>query len=189
MSHPGRSRVRARRQRRASGRNLNTLHGWSDTLFVACLFFSPGVSAWAKGPEVRHEPQQPKSAEVVRITARFTNFSAPGDLVLQYQVIDPGKYIALGDREFEKSWAATKMDGSEQKGAKTAGASLFTAELPASIQKHRRLVRYRIVSARDNKIIAPGPDDAQPNFAYFVYDGVPAWKGAINPKSPDPKLR
>jgi len=28
-----------------------------------------------------------------------------------------------------------------------------------------------------------------PNFAYFVYDGVPEWKGAIDPDARDPKLR
>ena len=38
-------------------------------------------------------------------------------------------------------------------------------------------------------MIAPAEADAQPNFAYFVYDGVPAWKGAINPNAPDSNLR
>ena len=29
--------------------------------------------------------------------------------------------------------------------------------------------------------MVPYPDDPQPNFAYFVYDGVPAWYGAVRP--------
>src|SRR4030095_10349208 len=29
----------------------------------------------------------------------------------------------------------------------------------------------------------------EPNFAYFVYDGVPAWRGAINPAASDADLR
>ena len=33
---------------------------------------------------------------------------------------------------------------------------------------------------------APSEDDEQPNFAYFVYDGAPAWQGAIQPGSADP---
>lgn len=27
----------------------------------------------------------------------------------------------------------------------------------------------------------PYPDDEQPNFAYFCYNGVPAWSGAVQP--------
>src|SRR4030042_2254678 len=52
---------------------------------------------------------------------------------------------------------------------------------------YRRLVRYRI-SAWDNtglSITGPyereGENERVPNFAYFVYDGVPAWRGALRP--------
>jgi len=44
-------------------------------------------------------------------------------------------------------------------------------------------VRYKILVADrvGNNMIVPYPDDPQPNFAYFVYDGVPAWRGAVRP--------
>ena len=45
------------------------------------------------------------------------------------------------------------------------------------------MIRYRI-RAEDgagNDLLVPYPDDPQPNFAYFTYDGVPEWKGAIDP--------
>ena len=61
--------------------------------------------------------------------------------------------------------------------------------MPGSLQKHRRLIRYRIVAGDQHQVIAPDPSDAQPNFAYFVYDGVPDWKGAVDPDSLDPKVR
>jgi hypothetical protein len=32
----------------------------------------------------------------------------------------------------------------------------------------------------------PYPNDPQPNFAYFVYDGIPSWSAAIRPGSTDP---
>src|SRR5207249_1131581 len=31
----------------------------------------------------------------------------------------------------------------------------------------------------------PEPGDPEPNLAYFVYDGVPPWRGAIEPGSAD----
>ena len=58
-----------------------------------------------------------------------------------------------------------------------AGDGIYTALIPAAVQTHRRLVRYRI-TATDGlgaSVTAPYADDPQPNFAYFVYDGVPAW--------------
>jgi hypothetical protein len=51
-------------------------------------------------------------------------------------------------------------------------------------------VRYRLV-AQDSSgrpLSAPGFNDIPPNYAYFVYDGVPSWSGAIDPRSSDPKL-
>jgi len=54
---------------------------------------------------------------------------------------------------------------------------------PAAVQVHRRLIRYRL-SATDrdgNTVTVPYADDPSPNFAYFVYDGVPAWTGAVQP--------
>ena len=52
-------------------------------------------------------------------------------------------------------------------------------------------MRYRIAatnfSARSLEV--PYADDGSPNFAYFVYDGVPEWRAAIDPESNDPALK
>ncbi|MGY8648880.1 MAG: CotH kinase family protein, partial [Verrucomicrobiales bacterium] len=64
-----------------------------------------------------------------------------------------------------------------------AGDSIYTVVLPASLQEHRRMMRYRI-NFEDNagtSDTAPYADDKQPNFAYFVYDGVPGWSGSFAP--------
>ena len=51
------------------------------------------------------------------------------------------------------------------------------------LAKHRRLMRYRITATdgQAQSLRVPYADDPQPNFAYFVYDGVPAWRGASQP--------
>ncbi len=59
----------------------------------------------------------------------------------------------------------------------------YTAELPASLQQHRRLIRYRITSTDTlgASITGPYADDPQPNFAYYVYGDMPNWTGAVQP--------
>jgi len=65
---------------------------------------------------------------------------------------------------------------------------LYVGTLPASVQVNRRLVRYRLMATDgvEASVRVPYPDDPQPNFAYFVYDGVPEWTGAIRPGDPGP---
>jgi hypothetical protein len=155
------------------------------TTLVLCV--ATGVCS-AKDPQVRHEPQQPKSGEAVRITLELSGASAAGSCFLEYQIVDPGKYVALKDPEFQQNWTKIEMQDASPD-LQRAGHHVLTARMPPELQKHRRLVRYRIRSAADNRAIAPSPDDAQPNFAYFVYDGVPTWNGAVNPKSTDQGLR
>ena len=68
-----------------------------------------------------------------------------------------------------------------------AGDGVFSVVLPPAVQVHRRLVRYRVAATDSGGRTAQAPlaDDPEPNFAYFVYDGVPAWRGAIQPASAD----
>src|SRR6267142_4994588 len=82
---------------------------------------------------VRHSPQQPRSGQVVQITATL-----PAEIplaTLEYQVVDPGKYIELRDPAYKTNWVSIAMSRSKAD---------FVASLPAELQKHRRLVRYRI---------------------------------------------
>ena len=105
-------------------------------------------------------------------------------MVLEFQAVDPGHYIALADPAYRTAWVAVPMK-------ETGTAGEFSAVLPPEQQIHRRLIRYRVVatSADGARVQSPAADDSQPNHAYFVYDGIPAWKGAIDPRSLDPRRR
>lgn len=140
------------------------------------------------GPKVTHQPQQPATGQSVFITADFRNHPSAEALELEYQIVDPGRYIALADSAYEKQWRKLPMNDKGQSGDQVGDDHIWTAQVPAELQKHRRLMRYRIRSVGSRKLVAPGEDDPQKNFAYFVYDGVPPWKGAINPGASEAKL-
>ncbi|MDB6153333.1 MAG: hypothetical protein JWL90_1786, partial [Chthoniobacteraceae bacterium] len=140
-------------------------------LFLFLVLSRPADAA--PGIKVSHAPKQPKSGETVSVTIDMPAFI--GEPLLQFQVVEPGEYIALDDPAYS-NWSQIRL--------KTApGAqdrSVFKAELPAELQKNRRLIRYRLLSGKT--VIAPDEDDSAHNFAYFVYDGIPEWRAAINPK-------
>jgi hypothetical protein len=129
---------------------------------------------------VKHSPQSPNSGGKVLITLQAPDLDS---VQLEYQVVRPGNYVALKDPAYTRDWTALAMQ-------KSADAHpQFSAEIPASVQTHRTLVRYRI-RGRDSsgKAVAyPASGDSQPNYAYFVYDAIPAWKAALDPSSWDPR--
>ena len=137
--------------------------------------------------DVKHAPEQPHWGDTVRISVRVSDPEGIGKLILEYQLVDPGNYVELRDPGYRLNWVPLPMvDTGKTVGNK--GAREFAVELPGSLQEHRRLVRYRI-RAEDSKgaqLVAPYPDDPSPNFAYFVYDGVPPWRGAVHPNSSNP---
>ncbi len=133
--------------------------------------------------QVQHFPKQPKSAEVVTITAKVTDPEGVASVTLQYQTVNPGAYFARFDAEYSENWTTAAMHDDGLDGDARAGDDVYTVQIPAGVQTHRRLVRYRI-TVRDGpgySITVPYNDDPQSNFAYFVYDGVPAWRGAVQP--------
>jgi hypothetical protein len=133
--------------------------------------------------QVKHVPKQPTSGEVVTITAKVTDPDGVADVILYYQLVAPGNYISLTDGTFWANWTPVAMNDDGMDGDEFAGDDIYTARLAGSLQTHRRLVRYRIL-VRDSGgryVIVPYADDPQPNFAYFVYDGVPPWRGAVQP--------
>lgn len=189
------------------GTNLIAVHGFNVDLSSSDFFMdlellgadagsaglpTPGarnsvtVAASAVPPQVRevaHSPPQPASGQAVTITAHITDPDGMGPVSLFYQLVDPGGYIRLGDAAYEAAWTEVPMRDDGNNGDAVVGDSVFTAVLPASLQTNRRLVRYRIV-AEDlpgNRLRIPYADDEQPNFAYYVYDGTPAWQGAFRP--------
>ena len=130
---------------------------------------------------VQHQPFAPHANESVTLTAQTKGPPFPNRLWLHYQIVDPGDYIAREDDEFQTRWERVPMLDSGLSGDLKAGDGLLTARLPASLQKHRRLVRYQV---SHDKEVAPRTDNLSEHQAYFVYDGVPDWFGAINPDSP-----
>ncbi|MBN1807127.1 MAG: lamin tail domain-containing protein [Sedimentisphaerales bacterium] len=133
--------------------------------------------------QVEHTPLQPRSDEIVTITAKVTDSDGVADVSLVYQVVEPGNYINLTDGQYGINWTSMAMNDGGHDGDEIAGDDIYTVQMPSSMQVHRRLIRYRII-VRDRSgqgLRVPYPDDPQPNFAYFVYDGVPAWRGAIQP--------
>ena len=133
--------------------------------------------------QVDNTPKQPASNQEVKITAKITDPDGVRTVKLEYQLVDPGQYIALSDVAYRTNWVTVAMLDDGAAGDAVAGDDVFTAVMPASLQTNRRLVRYRI-TAVDNgglSVTVPYGDDPQPNFAYFVYDGIPAWSGAARP--------
>ncbi|MHC5184173.1 MAG: lamin tail domain-containing protein, partial [Planctomycetota bacterium] len=141
--------------------------------------------------QVQHSPQQPVSSDVVTITAKVTDPDGVSAVTLHYQLVDPGSYIPikfsnLTDNpayEDAANWTDLMMNDGGTGGDLYAGDDIYTVQMPAVFQTHRRLIRYRITveDATAKSITVPYVDDGQPNFAYFVYDGVPAWTGADRP--------
>jgi hypothetical protein len=135
--------------------------------------------------QVNHFPTVPAPGEAVTVTARITDPDGMGPVSLAYQTVDPGSYIRLTDAAYATSWTTVPMADNGTGGDVAAGDGTFTAVLPAGIQTNRRLVRYRITfaDAIGNSATVPYADDEQPNFAYYVYSGLPDWQGAFRPGS------
>ena len=94
--------------------------------------------------QVRVAPEQPVSDEAVVLTAKVTDPDGVGDVTLAYQVVDPGDYIRQTDARYETDWVTLPMTDDGTGGDSVAGDATFSVTLPAEIQVHRRLVRYRI---------------------------------------------
>lgn len=118
-----------------------------------------------------------------RVPAQVTN------LVCQIQAVDPGLYIELSDPAFRTTWTDAAMVLVSPPNPEADGLVRFRLELPGPVQTHRRLVRYRFVG-RDSaggEVRYPEPEERRTNYAYYTYGGVPAWTGAVEPRSRDAK--
>ena len=133
----------------------------------------------------KHFPHAPQENESVRITAETTGPPHQKTLWLHYQLVDPGNYIALSDANYQTDWISVPMSDEGLFGDTSPHDGLFTVTLGPELQRHRRLVRYRCSKYRSPQF--PLPKGISQN-AYFVYNGVPDWQGAINPRSKNPKL-
>ena len=150
-------------------------------------------SALVPAPLVQHIPAQPKSSQPVTITARVNGAGGVSQMKLHVQVVEPGNYLRKTDAEFTNSWrelpmsitsgVATRGLVPDTKSLRSHAEVFFTAILPPELQQHRRLIRYFVswtdASGATGRV--PVATNDCPNFAYFVYDGLPAFTGASEP--------
>src|ERR1043166_4127252 len=130
--------------------------------------------------KVEHAPTSPNSAQPVTITAHLNSTLTPTNITLHLQIVEPGNYLHRTDVAFTNTWHEFPMQ--------LTSGKIASAIIPAEVQQHRRLVRYFISFSENNgkRTRIPLATNDCPNFAYFVYDGVPAFKGASQPGKTPP---
>src|SRR5438045_1181252 len=130
---------------------------------------------------VRHQPMQPKPDVMVLITARMPAGTTTATLKLQ--AVAPGKYVRKSDPAYEMDWTDLPMRDDGQEGDATAGDGVFSVRVPATWQRHRWLVRYRVVATdKEGKTAqAPPPEEPSPNFAWWCDAGPAPWAGTRAP--------
>lgn len=133
--------------------------------------------------QVVHSPTAPHPGETVTITAKITDPDRISAAILEIQTVTPGHYIRLTDPEWQTQWTSIPMIDDGTGGDAIADDDIFTATVPASVQQHRHLIRYRITASDSllHSVRVPYSDDPSANFAWFCHAGVPAWTGAANP--------
>ena len=153
------------------------------------------VSAANAGPAIRQvehaavvpvaKQQSILPGQDVIITAKVSDPQGVKSVELRYQIVEPGSYITMesGAYELAVNWTSMAMRDDGTASDATAGDGIYSAVIPASVQTHRRLVRYRLIAIDlpGEGVRAPYHDDPQPNFAYFVYGSIPDYTAAINP--------
>ncbi|HEY2762340.1 MAG TPA: CotH kinase family protein, partial [Pirellulales bacterium] len=146
------------------------------------------VFAAAAAPDMRQvtqSQQMPTPGTTQTITVKVTDPAGVASVALAYQTVDAGNYISLQDAAYSNpaNWTTVSMFDDGTNGDATAGDGIYTAVLPASVQVNRRLVRYRITATGSDGLSITGPyaDDPVPNFAYYVYAGVPSYTAALQP--------
>lgn len=145
------------------------------------------VTTGTAPPLLRHvdiSPSQPRTGDRVLVTTKITDSAGVADAILQYQIVTPGNYLVQTSPAFATNWISIPMHDDGLDGDQAPRDDVYTAQIPESVQQHRRLIRYRIACTNSIGlgVRVPYSDDPSPNFAYFVYDGVPAWTGAVQPK-------
>lgn len=178
---------------------FHNVNNSSDAFFDARLSYVPAATAAAGAPNaaiaatnappavrrVSHLPQQPTAGQPVTITAKVTDPDDVSFVQLKYQRVLGGAYINHLDAAYNdpSNWTTLTMRDDGTNGDLFAGDATYTVVIPAAVQVHRGLVRYRITTTDGlgANVTVPYADDPVPNFAYYTYNGVPDWQGAANP--------
>jgi hypothetical protein len=135
------------------------------------------ANATAADPALRHEPAQPKPDAAVTVSAALP--AGTTSATLKLQVVEPGKYVRKTDPAYAKEWTDLQM--------KDDGHGSFKAVVPGSYQKHRRLVRYRVVATDAQGKSRTFPESEEcPNGAWWCDAGPAPWSGSRDPKRVPP---
>ncbi len=121
----------------------------------------------AKSPpairQVAANPPQPAAGQVVTITAKVTDPQTVAGVSLSYQVVEPGAYVSIDDTAYSSAvnWTTVAMKDGGTAGDAVAGDGVYSVQMAASLQTHRRLIRYRItaVDAGGQSVTVPYADD------------------------------
>ena len=121
--------------------------------------------------------------EEVRITAKVTDPDGVDSVSLEYQLVNPGDYIDIDDPRYNSGWTNLTLNDNGTSGDEFAGDDIYSATIPAALNTHRRMIRFRIEATDTvaNNHQVPYPDDPVPNFAYFVYGTMPTWTASDRP--------
>ncbi len=128
----------------------------------------PQITGVEARPAAELDRDEILSTDAVRIEARVADRQGVANVTLEYQHMAPGAYIRRTDPTFETDWTSLPM-------SYDADLGKHVATVPA--QPHRTLVRYRVratdLATSALESVAPFANDPEPNFGYFVYDGIP----------------
>ena len=131
--------------------------------------------------DVDHQPISPKPNETVLVTARMPKGTVKATLKLQ--AVAPGKYVRKNDPAYEKDWTDLPMRDDGLEGDAKAGDRIYSVRVPATWQKHRWLIRYRVIATdkNGNTTREPAGDEPSPNFAWWCDAGPAPWAGTRDP--------
>ncbi len=132
--------------------------------------------------KVSQVPEQPVSGAEVVIKAHLTNLdtmTSSVNVLLEYQVVEPGNYIHKSDPDYLNNWQIAFMTDDGVAPDVNANNGTFSAAIPASAQQHRHLIRYRITISTSSgySVVYPDQNHTESNYSYYIYDSYPLING------------
>ncbi len=125
---------------------------------------------------VSRSPNKPKSGDLVKIKVDMSQSSfaqaGPINVKIQYQDMAAGSYVPKSSPMYN-SWIQRGTNDLGNGPDSIALDGVYTGTIPAFVQTHRKLVRYRIKITQANGDVRYYPDEkhTESNYAYYVYDG------------------
>ncbi len=133
---------------------------------------------------VSRSPNTTLSGRDVRIITEIENLenlSGSVSVKLEYQTMTAGNYIRKDSSAYSSlaNWAVINMLDDGAGIDSVANNGVYSAIIPANVQQHRKLVRYRIRIETSNGFneLFPRQEHNESNYAYYVYNGQNRFNG------------